>query len=227
MVEEDPPAPHWPGGLLLQLLAVLLLGLCGALAVLGLANAAQFAVLATNNWWTAVFFAAPLLTVPFVIKYVLAQIPPGTRRIVYPLLIAIGLLSIGAFVWSFADRFGKTTPCNSTDLGSFLGASEDHRLQLISQILLELSCGTALLLWLRSLLVGPPEMVANSIRDWFIRQRREKKKEIDPLEETRADAQGDLDTVDAQRQVAILEGLAQWRALHEAMAARDRLHQQF
>lgn len=223
-VPETEPSPHWPDLWPLRLLAVVLLVLIGGLAVLGLVNCAQFAVLTTNNWWTAGLFAAPMLSVPFALKYVFEVLPPKSRPVVYSCVGLIGAASVGAFVYTFANRFGLTGAMGSaSDVQAFLSHKEDNRLQLAAQMLTELSCGTALVLWFRKVMLGTVRSILNPLRQQLEQVLSQKQVSVKGLVEQLGRVQGELAALPHRRQAAIAEGLATWYSIKEEAANRARL----
>jgi hypothetical protein len=224
LVPETEPSPHWPDSWPMRLLAFFLLLLIGGLAVLGLINCMQFAVLTTNNWWTAGLFAAPMLSVPFALKYVFEVVPPRSRSVVYVFVGFVGAASVGAFVYTFANRFGLTAVIgDATDVQDFLIRKEDNRLQVAAQMLTELSCGTALVLWFRRIMLGAIRGILNPLRQQLEEVRSQKQIEIKALEEQLGRVQGELAALAQRRQAAIAEGLATWYSIKEAAANRALL----
>jgi hypothetical protein len=224
---ETEPKPHWPDSWPLRGMACILLALIGGLAILGLVNCAQFAVLTTNNWWTACLFAAPMLAVPFTLKYVLEVLPERSKPAVYAGLGLLGAAGVGAFVYTFATRFGLTASLgDASTVQSLLSSKEDNRLQLAAQMLTELSCGTALVLWFRKLMLGSVRHIVNPLLNELEQARSLLQEELAKLEKEAGEVQGNLDALPHREEAAIAEGVAVFYFEQEKATRQTRLQEE-
>jgi len=225
-VPETAPIPRWPDTWLMRAMAVVLLALIGGLALLGLLNSMQFAVLSTNNWWTAGMFAAPLLAVPFALKYLLEVMPQRSKPLVFVGLGFVGVVSVLMFIYTFANRFGLSIALNNgSGIEAFLSSREDNRLQLAAQMLTELSCGTALVLWFRRIMlgIGGIRQIVNPLLAPMQQARSEAQVTLQGLEKEAGEVQGDLDALPQRCMAAEAEGLALWYSVKAEAAQRAKL----
>jgi hypothetical protein len=226
-VLETEPEPHWPHSWPMRGMAFILLVLIGGLAILGLVNSAQFAVLTTNSWWTAGLFAAPMLAVPFTLKYVLDVLPERSKPLVYVGLGLIGTAGIGAFVYTFANRFGLTAGLGDvSNVQTLLSNKEDNRLQLAAQMLTELSCGTVLVLWFRKLMLGFVRYTVNPVISQLEQARSLQQEAVAKFENEAGEVQGNLDALPHRVEAAIAEGMALWYFHQEKVTRQTRLQEE-
>lgn len=121
---------------------------------------ANYALPHTNDWIKAFVIVLPILTAPLVLKFILRELRGRLRRIVCWGLTALGFLSFGSFIYSFANLYAK--PEAGSALFADAGPGPDYRLLLASQLGLGLTVGIGLLLWIRSTLATSSDRMVNA-----------------------------------------------------------------
>jgi hypothetical protein len=190
-----------------------------ALAGFTWVNAARFAANETQDWLLGFLYAAPLLFVPFGLKFIDEKLTTDVRFFYWIALVFAFTASLALFYVSFAWHFGHPVVVDST---ANLAGGSDLRGQLLGQLILDPLLALAAYSKFRESLQTGAREVKNP--DWEARMREAVRLEDELLAASRELGQhtGLLLQLEKVMEAYADEGEARWQRIQDERAQAER-----
>ncbi len=142
---DDPAAPVFGHATMEQKIGLVVLWLIFVFtSLVAWVNTARFALDLTQDWLRAFLYTSALPCIPLALKYFIDATNGNSRKRANRWLAAIGALAAISFIGSYAWQFAVERSLQDLQVGG----TADLRVQLSSQLVLEVVISSALFLWI-------------------------------------------------------------------------------